>query len=144
MWKYCNLLQNSMSFYATQVPIMSVGILHICNLWILRRKIVISSAKNFIFIDFFAVKVDGSAGICKEVFMSTDSCYVVTSFNFNSKKVYEDEIFGWQGILQLFSAESEDYKYLKSPYPHQYALWPFPTQSLSFDKWNCLALDRVK
>ena len=74
-----------MSFYATQVPIMSVGILHICNLWILRRKIVISSAKNFIFIDFFAVKVDGSAGICKEVFMSTEKSM---KMKFSADKVY--------------------------------------------------------
>ena len=31
------------------------------------------------------------------------------------KKVHEDVIFVRQGILQFFSAESIDYKYLKSP-----------------------------
>ena len=35
--------------------------------------------------------------------------------HFNSKKVYEDEIFGRQDILQFFSGESKDYKYVKSP-----------------------------
>ena len=52
--------------FTHKVPTMSVGILHICNLWILLKKIVMS-AENFIFIHFFAVKVDGSdinPGIC--------------------------------------------------------------------------------
>ena len=39
----------------------------------------------------------------------------ITSINFNSKKVYEDEIFGRQDILQFFSGESKDYKYVKFP-----------------------------
>ena len=74
------------------------------------------SAENLIFIDIFAVKVDGSdviAGICKEVFIYTDSRYDITSVNLNSKKVYEDQIFGRQDILQFFSGESKDYKYVK-------------------------------
>ena len=85
-------------------------ILNICNLWILLR--------NIIFMDFFAVKVDGSdviPGICKEVFMDRDSRYNITSVNFNSEKVHEDDIFVRQDILQFFSGESKDYKYLKSP-----------------------------
>ena len=47
------------------------------------------SAENVIFVDFFAVKVDGSdlyPGICKEVFIYTDSWVDVNSDNFNSKK----------------------------------------------------------
>ena len=34
---------------------------------------------------------------------------------FNSKKVHEDNIFGRQDILHLFSEVSTDYKYVKSP-----------------------------
>ena len=53
-----------------KVLITSVGILHVCNLWIRLKKIVIYLVgRNFIFIDVFAVKVDGSdvnPGICKE------------------------------------------------------------------------------
>ena len=70
--------------------------------------------------DFFAVKVAGSdviLGICKEVFIWTDSQYDVTSINFNSKKVREDEIFVGQDILQMFSGVSKDYKYVKFPHP---------------------------
>ena len=76
------------------------------------------SAENFTFIDFFAVKVDGSdviAGICVYENLFTDSRYDVTSVNFNSKNVYEDEIFGRQDILKFFSGESKDYKYVKFP-----------------------------
>ena len=54
------------------------------------------SDENIIFMDFFAVKVDGSdviAGICKEVFIKRDSRYDITSANFNSEKVHEDDIF---------------------------------------------------
>ena len=36
-------------------------------------------------------------------------------FLLNSEKVHEDDIFGRQDILQFFSGESNDYKYLKSP-----------------------------
>ena len=32
-----------------------------------------------------------------------------------AKKVYEDEIFGRQDILQFFSGEFKDYKYEKFP-----------------------------
>ena len=62
--------------------------------------------ENFIFTDFFAVKVDGSdviAGICEEVFTWTNSRFDVTSVNFNSKIVYEDEIFGRVMIYYIFS-----------------------------------------
>ena len=55
------------------------------------------STENFIVIDFLAVKLDGSdvnQGVCKEVFIWTDTLVDVTSVNFNSKNVYEDEIFG--------------------------------------------------
>ena len=74
------------------------------------------SAENFIFIDFFAAKVDGSdvnKGICKEVFM--DTLVDVTSVNFNSKNVYEDKIFDRQNILQFFSGEFKDFNYVKFP-----------------------------
>ena len=76
------------------------------------------SAEKFIFIDFFAVKVNGSdvyPRICKEVFIYTDSWVDVTSVNFNSKKAYEDEIFVRQDILQFYSGEFKDYKYVKFP-----------------------------
>ena len=68
--------------------------------------------------DVFAVKVDGSdviAGISLYENLFTDSRYDITSVNFNSEKVHEDDIFVWQDILQFFSEESTDYKYLKSP-----------------------------
>ena len=84
-------------------------ILHICNLWI---------PENFIFIDFFDVKVDRSdvnQGICLYENLFTDTLVDVTSVNFNSKKVYEDEIFGRQDILQFFSGEFKVYKYVKCP-----------------------------
>ena len=74
-------------------------------------------AENFIFIDFFAVKIDESdiyPGNCLCENLFTDSWVDVTSVNFNSKKVYEDEIFGRQDILQFFSGEL-DYKYVKVP-----------------------------
>ena len=67
------------------------------------------SAENLNFIDIFAVKLDGSdvyPGICKEVFIWTDSWVDFTSVTFNSTKVYEVEIFGGQDILQFFSGES--------------------------------------
>ena len=41
--------------------------------------------------------------------MWTDSRFDVTSVNFNSKKVYEDEIFGRQDILEFFSGESKEH-----------------------------------
>ena len=47
--------------------------------------------------DFFAVKVDGSdvkSGISLHENLFTDSRYDITSVNFNSKKVHEDDIFG--------------------------------------------------
>ena len=68
--------------------------------------------------DFFAVKVDGGdiiAGISLYENLFTDSRYDITSVNFNSEKVHEDDIFVLQDILQFFSGESKDYKYLKSP-----------------------------
>ena len=58
-----------------------MGILNICNLWILLRKIVIYLVENVIFMDSFAVEVDGNdvnLGICKEVFIYADSGIDVT------------------------------------------------------------------
>ena len=75
------------------------------------------SAENFIFIDFFAVKVgrsDVNPGICLYENLFPDSWGDVTSVNFNSKKTYEDEIFVRQDILQFFSGEFKDYAYVKS------------------------------
>ena len=57
----------------------------------------ILSAEKFIFIDFFAVKVDGydvKPGICLYENLCTDSWVDVTSVNFNSKNVLEDKMFG--------------------------------------------------
>ena len=68
--------------------------------------------------DIFTVKVDGSnviMGISLYENLFTDSRYDITSVNFNSEKVHEDDIFIRQDILQFFSGESKDYKYLKSP-----------------------------
>ena len=60
------------------------------------------SAENFISIDFFAVKVDGSdvyQGICLYENLFTDSWVNVTFVNFNSKKVYES-------LFYFFDAKS--------------------------------------
>ena len=76
------------------------------------------SAENYIFIDFFAVKVDRSdvnLGIRLYENLFTETLVDVTSVNFNSKKVYEDHVFGRQDILQFFSGEFKDYKYVKFP-----------------------------
>ena len=67
--------------------------------------------------DFFAVKVDESeviAGISIYENLFTYSGYDINSVNFNSEKVHEDDIFVRQDILQFFSGESKEYKYLKS------------------------------
>ena len=72
------------------MPITSVEILHICNRWIILRKIVIYLVgRKFHLHDFFAVKVDGSdvyPGICPYENLLTDSWVDITSVNFNSKK----------------------------------------------------------
>ena len=49
---------------------------------------------------------------CEEVLIWTDT-FDVISVNFNSKKVYEDEICSRQDTLQFFSRESKDYKCLR-------------------------------
>ena len=59
----------------------------------------------FLLLDIFAVKVevegsDVNPGIWKEIFILTDSWVDVSSVNFNSKNVYEDEIFSRQDILR--------------------------------------------
>ena len=41
--------------------------------------------------------------------------YDVTSVDFTSKEIHEDNIFDRQDILQFFSGVSKDYKYVKSP-----------------------------
>ena len=66
--------------------------------------------------DCFAVKVDRSdviAGISLYENLFRDSRYDITSVNFNSEKVHEDDIFVGQDILQFFSGESKDYKIFK-------------------------------
>ena len=45
----------------------------------------------------------------------TDSWVDVISVTFYSEKVHEDDTLVRQDILQFFSIESKDYKYLKSP-----------------------------
>ena len=54
------------------------------------------SDENVFFMDFFAVKVDGSdviAGISLYENLFKDSRYDITSVNFISEKVHEDDIF---------------------------------------------------
>ena len=85
----------------------------------------ILSAEKFIFIDYFAVKVDGydvKPGIClyENICRGIYSWVDVTSVNFNNKKVLEDKIFGCQDILKFFSWASEDFKYVKSPTPDRH------------------------
>ena len=61
------------------------------------------SAENFIFTDFFAVKVDGSdvnPGFCKE---------------FSEKKSMKMELSVDKIYYKFFSGESKDYKYVKFP-----------------------------
>ena len=58
---------------------------------------------------------DVNPGICVYENLFTGSWVDAISVNFNSKKVHEDDIFVQQDILQFFSEESKDYKYLKSP-----------------------------
>ena len=77
-----------------------MGILNICNLWILLRKIVI----------YLVGRKCHLHGICKEVFIYRDSRYDITYVNFNSEKVHEDDIFVRRDILQFFSGESKGYK----------------------------------
>ena len=43
------------------------------------------------------------------------SYYDVTSVDFNSKQIHEDNILDRQDILQFFSEVSNDYKHVKSP-----------------------------
>ena len=62
------------------------------------------SDENVIFMDFFDVKLDGSdviAGISLHVYenLFTDCRCDITSVNFNSEKVHEDDIFVRQDIL---------------------------------------------
>ena len=80
------------------------------------------SDENVIFMDFFPVKIDGSdviAGISLYENLVTDFRYDITSVNFKSEKVHEDDIFVGQDILQFFSAESKDYKSLYRRYTHR-------------------------
>ena len=64
---------------------------------------------------FAIIKRNHFEVICLYENLFTDSRYDITSVNFNSEKVHEDDIFVRQDILQFLSAESKDYKYLKSP-----------------------------
>ena len=43
------------------------------------------------------------------------SYYYVTSVDFNSKQIHQDNIFDQQDILQFCWGVSKDYKYAKSP-----------------------------
>ena len=56
---YHNLLNMAVNcfyyFVYIKVHIATLGILNICNVWILIRK-----TENFILLNFFAVKIDGS------------------------------------------------------------------------------------
>ena len=76
-------------------------------------------AKNFIFIDFFAVKVDGSdvnPGICLyenslQIPALTSLPSTLAAKKSMKMKFTADNIL----ILQFFSGESKDYKYGKLP-----------------------------
>ena len=73
--------------------------------------------------DVFAVKVDGSdvnTGICLYENLFTDSLVDITSVNFNSKKVYEDELFGRQDILQFFLWRIQRLQFFKVEYLAKY------------------------
>ena len=64
-----------------KVPISCLGTLHICNLWILLRKIVIYLVgRKFYLRGFFAVKVDGS-----DVIVGTPKC-----FNIQTRHKFEN------------------------------------------------------
>ena len=74
------------------------------------------SAENFILIDFFAVKVDGSDVTQQSVKrFSYRQIPGLTSLPSTLTNVYEDEIFGRQILLQFFTGEFKDYKYVKFP-----------------------------
>ena len=65
-----------------KVPISCLGILHICNLWILLRKIVIYLVGRKFYLRglFFAVKVDGS-----DVIVGTPECFnIQTRYKFEN------------------------------------------------------------
>ena len=66
---------------------------------------------------FLLLKLTEVTSTREFIYMKTLYRYLgdVTSVKFNSKKVFEDEIFGRQDILQFFSGESKDYKYVKFP-----------------------------
>ena len=76
------------------------------------------SAKNFIFIDFFAIKVDGSdvnPGICKEV-----SCRLIPGLTslpstLTAKKSMKMKFSADKIYYKFFSGESKDYKHVKFP-----------------------------
>ena len=78
-----------------KVPIRPVGILHICNLWISLRKIVIYLVGRILNLRglFVAVKVDGSdvnPGIC----LITPGCFnIQTSHGFENFKQYRTCVF---------------------------------------------------
>ena len=83
------------------MPITSVAILHICNLWILLKKIEIYLiGRKFHLHRLFAVKVD--VGDVTSTQKSVKSFHIDRFLGLTLKKVYEDEIFGQQDILQLF------------------------------------------
>ena len=74
-----------------KVHIRSMGILNICNRWVLLRKIVIYLVgRKWHPHGLFCVKGDGNdvnPGICKDVFIYTDSWVDVTSSNLTAKKM---------------------------------------------------------
>ena len=83
----------------------------------------ILSAEKFIFIYFFAVKVDGydvKPGICLYENPCTDSWVDVTSVNFNSKKVLEDKIFGLTRYITILLMSIRRFQICKIPKPWIY------------------------
>ena len=77
----------------------------------------------FLLLDIFAVKVevegsDVNPGIWKEIFIETDSWVDVSSVNFNSKNVYEDEICSRQD-LRYYNFSQENPKSSNVQNPHR-------------------------
>ena len=99
-----------------KVPLTPKVFLNICNLWILLRKIVIYLVGRKFHFEISKFQVDGNdvnQGIYLYENLFTDTLVDVISVSFNSKKVYEDEIFARQDKLQFLSRESKDYKCLR-------------------------------
>ena len=88
-----------------------MGILNICNLWILLRK------TNYLVgytVYLFAVKVDGNdviAGICLHDTSLQIPALTSLPSTLTAQKSMKMDVFCWLDILQFFLGKSKDYKY---------------------------------